>query len=216
VMHRELASGLYPFNPSILRPLRVSSHVGAAMGVSLAVLLGFIHAIRHFRRYRGLDLVTLHARPREFAQRISSSKWGRYFSTSPPPFFSWLCSVSRRWTYTHTCHWRPKLGPCWPGLPTSCRGSRCRCPASTNFLCGPISISAAASLQVLLDRKRAAGSAVSDDADRAEPAVCIRRTRRARRSGGPPHRRRSTTTSSSGRPSHAPSWCPRRARASTR
>lgn len=70
---RSESGGLYPFNPSILSLLAYLPMLLLPIGVSIAVLLGFIHAIVHFRRFGGLALSLF------ILVRVYFAAWSQYF-----------------------------------------------------------------------------------------------------------------------------------------
>ena len=77
---REATSALYPFNPSILSLFVYLPMLGLPIAVSVAVLFGWIHALRHFRRFGGLALSLFLLVRAYFAGESQYFEMGRYIS----------------------------------------------------------------------------------------------------------------------------------------
>jgi len=80
LIHREPSAGVYPFNPSILSLFVYLPMLGLPIGVSIATLLGFIHAGVHFRRFGGLALSLFVLVRAYFAAQNQYFEMGRYVS----------------------------------------------------------------------------------------------------------------------------------------
>ena len=83
---REPTSAFYPFNPSIFALFVYLPMLGLPIGASVAVLFGWIHAIRHFRpNARACEREHERHLPRyTFARRLKENKSNRNCSTLAP------------------------------------------------------------------------------------------------------------------------------------
>lgn len=77
---RTTAAGLYPFNPGLYALLFFFPMLLLPVGVSLAVLSGFVHALRHFLRFGGLALSLFILVRTYFAAQDQYYETGRYLS----------------------------------------------------------------------------------------------------------------------------------------
>ena len=77
---REPTSAFYPFNPSIFALFVYLPMLGLPIGASVAVLFGWIHAIRHFRRFAGVGLSLFILVRAYFAAEDQYFEMGRYMS----------------------------------------------------------------------------------------------------------------------------------------
>ena len=81
---REPTSAWYPFNPSIFSLFAYLPMIGLPMAVSVALLFGWIHATRHFRRFGGLALSLFILVRAYFAAESQYFEMGRYISYIVP------------------------------------------------------------------------------------------------------------------------------------
>ena len=77
---REPTSAFYPFNPSIFALFVYLPMLGLPIAASVAVLFGWIHAIRHFRRFAGVALSLFILVRAYFAAEDQYFEMGRYMS----------------------------------------------------------------------------------------------------------------------------------------
>lgn len=87
LVSRTWVAGLYPFNPSIFSLFTYLPMLALPLGVSIAILLGFIHAIVHFRRFGGLVLSLFILVRVYFAAWSEFFEMGRYLSYVLPAIF---------------------------------------------------------------------------------------------------------------------------------
>jgi len=84
---RSECAGLYPFNPSIFSLYVFLPMLLLPIGVSIAVLFGFMHSIIHFRRFGGLALSLFVLVRTYFAAQNEFFEAGRYLSYILPAIF---------------------------------------------------------------------------------------------------------------------------------
>jgi hypothetical protein len=84
---RSETSGIYPFNPSFLALFVFLPMLALPIGVSIATVFGFIHAIRYFARFGGLALSLFILVRAYFAAENQYFEAGRYLSYVLPAIF---------------------------------------------------------------------------------------------------------------------------------
>lgn len=84
LLGRSEVSALYPFNPSFASLYVYLPMLLLPLGVSVAVLLGWVHGLRHFRRCGGLALSVFVLVRLYFAAQYEYFEMGRYFSYVMP------------------------------------------------------------------------------------------------------------------------------------
>lgn len=84
VLGRSEVSALYPFNPSFASLFVYLPLLLLPIGASLGVLFGWVHGLRHFRRFGGLALSVFVLVRLYFAAQYEYFEMGRYFSYVMP------------------------------------------------------------------------------------------------------------------------------------
>jgi hypothetical protein len=100
-------AGLYPFNPSVFSLFFFLPMLLLPVGVSIAILFGFIHAILHFRRFGGLALSLVVLARTYFGAQDQYYETGRYLSYVFPLIFL-LGLFGRQQFEEIASRWRPQ------------------------------------------------------------------------------------------------------------
>ena len=106
LLGRSEVSALYPFNPSFAALYVYLPMLLLPLGVAVAVLLGWVRALRHFRAFGGLALSVLVLVRLYFAAQYEYFEMGRYFSYVLPAVFL-LGVCGRAELDALTAEWRP-------------------------------------------------------------------------------------------------------------